>query len=97
MREAELAAIHVVLLQALEEAGDVQAQAAHDLPHKLVADAGDVRGLLHLRAQLRLGDSQLELGVLPWLAADLERDRSSVRSTPVRMHYLSVMHWTGKS
>ncbi len=52
MRQAELTAGHVMLLQALEEAGDVQAQAAHDLAHKLVADAGDVGGLLDLRAQL---------------------------------------------
>ena len=50
--QAELAPGHVMLLQVLEEAGDVQAQAAHNLGHELIAHAGNVSGLLDLGAQL---------------------------------------------
>ena len=48
VRKAELTPGHVMLFQALEEPGDVQSQAAHDLAHKLVADAWDVCRLLDL-------------------------------------------------
>ena len=48
VRKAELTPGHVMLFQTLEEAGDVQAQAAHDLAHKLVADAWDVGVFLDL-------------------------------------------------
>lgn len=52
MRKTQLTSGHVMLLQALQESGDVQAQAAHNLAHKLVADTWNVGGLLNLRAQL---------------------------------------------
>lgn len=48
VRQSQLTPRHVVLFQALQEPGDVQAQAAHNLTHKLIADAGDVGGLLDL-------------------------------------------------
>ena len=71
VREAQLAAPQVQLLQALQEPGRVQAHPAHDLADELVAGAGDLGGLLDLAAQLGLRDSQLELGVLARLAAHL--------------------------
>ena len=52
VRKTQLTPGHVMLLQALQEPGDVQAQAAHNLAHKLVADTWNVGGLLNLRAQL---------------------------------------------
>ena len=54
MRETQLAAAEVHLLETLEEARGVQAQAAHKFANELIAHAGDLGGLLDLGPQLRL-------------------------------------------
>ena len=64
MRQPQLRPAHVQLREVLDEGGRVLAHPSKQLPHVLVAHAGDAGRLLDDRAQLGVRHPQLELGLL---------------------------------